>query len=267
MQAQAEITAHDNNQVVAITQDAMDATGAALAVKGISNGRYAANARTSNYDLDCAPTLTSTITIDRSHADSLIYSGSLTIDYGNGTMCKDSTEVRKGKLIDMFKLIIRLKDSISYDLTESVTFEGYQKDSVKVDGVFSSKSTSDAVSTLSINNAKITYADGTFVTWSGSLTNEYKLAGFHERDHESRQVSGSISGTNRSGSAFSASITKAILYEYACSKNIPVAGTVELTVGSASSTIDYGNGTCDKEYTITVSGTTTTYTFNRHHHA
>src|SRR5882672_11299516 len=238
VQAQTEITAHDNSQALAITQDAFNATGAALAAKGISNGRYAADGRISDGDLgehvlDCQPSITSTMAIDRSHPnDSIVYTGSLTIDYGTGIFCKDSTEVRKGKLIDIFKLFINLKDSISYVLTESVTFQGYEKDSVKVDGVFSSKSTSDTTSTLSITDAKITYADGTFVTWSGTLTNQFMLTSSHERDQASRQVTGSISGTNRAGAAFSASITKAILYEYACSKNIPVAGTVALTVGS-----------------------------------
>jgi hypothetical protein len=267
IEAQTELAAHDHSQIVAVTQDAMDVTGAALAGKGISNGRYSANQRMDSHDMDCAPSISGTFSIDRSHADSVVYSGTLTIDYSNGSLCKDSTEIRKGKLTDAFKLIVRLKDSITYNLTESVTFQGYQKDSVKVDGVFTSKSTSDAMSILTIQNARITYANGTFVTWSGTLTNEYVREGFHERDEESRQVTGSVSGMNREGVAFSTSITKAILYEYSCSRNIPVSGTVDLTVGSVVSTIDYGTGTCDKDYTITTGGNTTAYTFKRHHHA
>jgi hypothetical protein len=39
IKAQAEVTAHDNAQMVSVAQDAMDATGAALGSKGISNGR------------------------------------------------------------------------------------------------------------------------------------------------------------------------------------------------------------------------------------
>ena len=265
-QGQTERTAQDNSQIVALTQDALNVTGAALAGKGINNGRYAATERTSDHDMDCSPNISGTFTIDRT-ADSVVYSGTLTIDYGTGSSCEDSTEVRKGKLIDAFKLIVHLKDSITYNLTESVTFEGYQKDSVTVDGMFTNKSTADAMSTLTIQNAKITYADGTFVTWSGTLTNQYIPEGFHERDQESRQVTGSISGMNRAGVAFSATITKAILFQYACSRNIPVSGTIDLTAGAVASTIDYGNGTCDKAYTITTGGTTTTYTFKRHHHA
>lgn len=99
-QAQTEMTAHDNSQMIAIAQDAMDATGAALGGKGISNGRYAASQRTDGQDtnMDCAPSISGSFSIDRSHTDSLIYSGTLTIDYGTGTFCKDSTDVRKGTL-------------------------------------------------------------------------------------------------------------------------------------------------------------------------
>ena len=269
IKAQAELAAHDNSQIVAVAQDAMDVTGAALAGKGISNGRYAANQRTADGyddDMDCAPSISSTFSIDRSHPDSIIYSGTLTIDYGTGLLCEDSTEVRKGKLIDAFNLIVTTKDSITYNLTESVTFQGYQKDSVQVDGVFTITSTSHAMSTLTIQNAKITYSNGTFVTWSGTLTNHYIRNGYLDWDQESRQVTGSISGMNREGVAFSASITKPILFEYSCSRRIPVSGTIDLTVGSVVSTIDYGTGTCDRIYTITAGGTTTTYTFKRHHH-
>ncbi len=268
-QAQTEMTAHDNSQMIAIAQDAMDVTGSAMASNGISNGRYSESQRTSGHgmDMDCAPSIiSSTFSIDRTHKDSVIYSGSLTIDFGTGSNCKDSTEVRKGKLIDAFKLIVRLKDTLSYNLTESVTFQSYQKDSVQVDGMFSKVSTSDAVSTLTIQNAKLTYADGTAVTWNGTLINEYILEGFHELPQESRKVTGSINGMDRQGVSFSSSISNAILFEYSCSRDIPVAGTIDLMVGSVASTIDFGSGTCDKDYTITTGGTVTTYTFKRHHH-
>jgi len=218
--------------------------------------------------MSCQPSISGTFSIDKSHTDTLIYSGSLAIDYGTGTVCKDSTEIRKGKLIDAFKLVVALKHRDKYNLMESITFQEFQKDSVQVDGVFTSQSTSDTLSVLTAQNAKITYKDGTSVSWNGSLTNRYILNGsFHERNNESRQVTGSISGTNRQGASFSTTITKAILYQYSCSRNIPVTGTIDLTVGTMSSAIDFGTGTCDKEYTITTNGTTTTYTFKRHHHA
>jgi hypothetical protein len=272
-QAETQTTAHDNSQMIAVAQDAMDVTGSALATRGISNARYSAGTRvadgsmaTTSLDMDCAPSVSGSFSVDRTHKDSVIYSGSLTIDFGTGTYCKDSTEVRKGKMIDTFKLIVSTNDSVSYNLTEMVTFQGYSKDTVTVDGTFTSVSTSDAMSKLTIQNAKITYKDGTSVSWNGSLTNKYVRIAFQEMHQESREVTGSISGTNRKGTSFSATISKAIVFDYSCSRNIPVSGTVDLTVGTVSSTIDFGSGTCDKVYTITTGGTTTTYTFKRHHH-
>jgi len=271
IKAQAEVTTHDNAQMVSVAQDAMDATGAALGSKGISNGRYIAGRDSDdnegeNNGNNCASIISSSFTVDRSHPDSVVYSGMLSIDYGDGTTCRDSTEIRKGKITDSFKFVIRYKDSVSYRLTESISFQGYQKDSVKVDGLFTSESSSNATSVLNIQNAKVTYANGTSVTWGGTLTTVYNRDSYHRRNQESREVTGSLSGTNRSGAAFTASITKALLFDYSCSKNIPVSGTIDISVGTGSSTIDFGAGTCDRNYTITTNGQVTTYTFKRQDH-
>ncbi|GHN02211.1 hypothetical protein WSM22_37000 [Cytophagales bacterium WSM2-2] len=260
---QAEVTAHDNAQIVSVTQDALDATGDALGSKGISNGRYAAN-REAGRNFDCAAVVSSTFTVDKTHPDSIVYSGSISIDYGTGVSCHDSTEIRKGKITDSFIFVIRYKDSLSYKLTESISFQGYQKDSVQVDGLFVNESTKSS-SALKVQNAKITYADGTSVAWNGTLNTNF-TRNSQWRGDQSRQVTGSISGTNRSGTSFSAAITKELLYQYSCSKNIPVSGTIDVNVGTVSSVVDFGTGTCDKTYTITTNGQVTTYTFKRHHH-
>src|SRR6478609_2092933 len=80
-QAQMEVTAKDNSQMIAVAQDAMDATGVALGAKGISNGRYSANQQSGDQDMrmSCQPSISGTFSIDKSHTDTLIYSGSLAI--------------------------------------------------------------------------------------------------------------------------------------------------------------------------------------------
>jgi len=266
-QVQVQATAADNSQIVATSQDVMDVTGSAMPSQGIVAGRAASYNGTTNLDLDCAPIISSSITIDKSHLDSIIYSGSLTLDYGTGVYCKDSTEIRKGKITDSFVLLISTKNSLSFNLKETITFQGYQKDTISVDGTFISTSSSSDSSTLTIQNAKITYADGTFVTWSGTLTNSYlhkqntpvSIGGF-------RELTGSINGINRKGVSFTTKITNGILFDYSCSRDFPVEGTVDITVGNVLSVLDYGTGTCDKDYTISSNGKVTTYTFKRHHH-
>src|SRR5882724_1819039 len=188
--AQAQITAHDNAQIVSVTQDAMDATGAALSSKGINKGRFVAG-RESNGD-NCASIISSSFTVDKSHPDSIVYSGSISIDYGDGATCRDSTEIRKGKITDSFIFVVRNKDSLSYHLTESISFQGYQKDSVKVDGLFVNESSSNTSSILHVQDAKVTYADGTSVSWNGSLTTVYNKLSYHKWSAESREVTGSL---------------------------------------------------------------------------
>ncbi len=279
VKANAEMTAKDNSQIVATTQDVLDMTAGAMAGQGVSNGRTSSYGKMSSSNLDCAPTIIGSFTIDRSHVDSLIVSGSLTIDFGTGVACKDSTEIRKGKIKDSFVLIKKLTGMGAFLLKETVTFDGFQKDSIKVDGSFIATSSSALVSTLDIQNARITYADGTFVTWSGNLTDSLRLqatvGGHHGDDGDQidtgshntiiKSVTGSLVGTSRTGANFSAKITKPVLFKYSCSRHIPVSGSIDLTQGSVQSTVDYGTGTCDKIYTITTGGVTTEYTFKRHH--
>jgi hypothetical protein len=272
-QAQTEIAAKDNTQIVASAQDIMDVTAGALAGQGVTDGSGSSYGRVEGGELDCAPSISGSFNIDRSHPDSVIFSGTLTIDYGSGTACKDSTEIRKGKITDTFLFIKTFTDSASFSLTQTVTFQGFQKDSVQIDGTFTSKSTSPSVSILDIQNAKLTYGDGTFVTWSGTLTTTLHRSMYAGgkvedggMDAGSKEVTGSISGTSRSGVAFSATITSPVLFSYSCSRHIPVSGMIELTVGGVVSDVDFGSGTCDKIYTITTGGTTTEYVFKRHHH-
>src|SRR5258708_20541697 len=145
-QALAEASGKDNSQIVAAEQDVMNVTAGALAGRSVTNGRYSSYGKMPGPDLDCSPAITGSFTIDKS-ADSVVYKGSLTIDYGNGSSCKDSTEIRKGKIIDSFLFIERFKDSIAFSLSETIMLQGFQKDSIKLDGEFISNSSSRAIAT------------------------------------------------------------------------------------------------------------------------
>jgi hypothetical protein len=55
-----------------------------------------------------------------------------------------------------------------------------------------------------------------------------------------------------------------ILYKNACglTNRVPVAGIVDITpIGKSLRVVDYGDGTCDRQYTVTVDGQTVTKTF------
>ena len=258
---QAEQSAVMSSNFVAASHDVLDLTAGAIAGQGVTNGRTTPYGKMSGPDINCQSNISGSFNIDKSHPDSVVFTGSLTIDIGDGSICKDSTDILKGKITDSFVLLLGKKVTNGYDLTETIAFEGFHKDTTAIDGSFIAKSTSHKVSSLAIQNVKITYDNGVFTTWNGSLTNTYNQGSEWGSQDDSKEVTGSLTVTPSSGPAFSAIITKAILFQYSCSKKIPVSGIIDLNINNVASTVDFGDGTCDKTYTVTTNGEVSEATF------
>lgn len=271
---QSGTTARDNAEIIAATQGAMEITADVFEDEGISNGRAGSSSTSGRIqhgghrdEEGCLPSISGSFDLDRSHSDSLIYSGTLIIDYGDGSTC-DSTNVRKGKITDEFTYILTWGDSVTFTSTETFTFEGFVRDSVQLDGTFIVKKTNRQSKTVEAQNVKITYPDGTSVTWSGTLNFAYEHGEKCKWKDNTIHVTGSITGTNREGIDFSLVITEELVFKYKCNgrhKFHPVSGVVEVTVGGVLSTIDFGDGSCDKKFTVTSNGETQEFEFENHH--
>lgn len=300
-QVEVNSAAQSNSQIVTATQDVSDITASAITTKGLAGGRklFPLSAREAHHG--CDPTITANFSVFKGK-DSLAIKGNMVIDYGDGSTCTDSTEVMKGKILDTFDLILSNRDSVSFSLTDSITFDGFQKDSIQLAGLIVKHSTQWQTTDIDIHDARITYADGTFVNFSGSLesvlgrisvsnhnddadqgndgnwddhdgnqndstsTGSDSVSNPGGGDHWSygRTVTGSLSGVTRDGSTFTAEITSPIVYDFSCSMKVPVSGTITLTVAGVESTIDYGNGSCNRKYTIDCGGKSTDYHFSDH---
>ncbi|HEY8937805.1 MAG TPA: hypothetical protein VIM65_21405, partial [Cyclobacteriaceae bacterium] len=170
--AQTAQSARDNTSIVASTQDALELTSQAFDNEGLTSAQATASGRLDGHfhgdKHDCEPSISGTYSIDNTHQDTIIYSGSMTIDYGDGSTCKDTVNVHKGKLTNAFTLIVSLHDSITFSSTQTLTFVGFSKDTTTLDGVFITKKATGKPATVETDNAKITYPDGTSTTWSGT---------------------------------------------------------------------------------------------------
>ncbi|HMG88448.1 MAG TPA: hypothetical protein VK589_00260 [Chryseolinea sp.] len=281
----ASLSARDNSQIVAATEEVMDITDGIFVSRGFSGGRTADGGpgHDGHDDEDdddqgddhgdkhhdsrgCKPSISGSFNLDRSHQDSLIYTGTFIVDYGDGLTCPDSAHVRKGKVMDSITFIVSFKDSITFTSTETVTFEGFTKDSTSIDGKFIIKSSTGNPTTVEAQGAQITYADGTSFSWDGTLTFAYEKKGSrHCKGNIMKITDGSIEGTTRSGAEFTATITKEIVFKRGCNGKrffVPVSGTVDITTGGVTSTLDYGDGSCDKDFTITTAGETIDHSFS-----
>ncbi len=261
--AQVSLTsAQNNNQIMGVMQDVAGVTANAFASQGVMGGRLMSEGN----DDGCKPTITNNIKLDATHTDSIIYSGTIVIDFGTGT-CADSVAQRKGKIIDSLYLVIYHNDSVGFKSWENVTFVGYEKDSVTLDGSLSITAASGSPMVIKVNETKTKFKDGSSSTWKGDMvfTVNKTYLDKHYGVVSSVSVTGSWSGTMQSGESFSATITSPVIYKAACyghrHRLIPVSGTIDVTTNGVASTIDYGTGTCDNAYTITTSGVTKDFKF------
>jgi hypothetical protein len=273
---QAGKAAKESSAMVAITQDVMAITDGLMPSNGFAGGKTAHDGDDDDDDGDdnddgdddsdkCKPSISGSFKVNRSFRDSLIFTGIFTLDFGDGSACDDSLRRRKGKIIDSITVNVGLKGSRRFASTEKITFQGFHKDTVQVDGTFIVKSSTGNPTTVEAQNAKITYSDGTSFSWDGTLTFVYDKKGSrHCKGTVKKITDGTITGTTRSGAAFTATITKEIVFKRGCFGKqafIPVSGTVEVTTSGITSTFDYGDGSCDKVYTITTAGIATDHTF------
>jgi hypothetical protein len=255
---QAELSADDNAQTMITIQEALDITAGAMEDKGVAEGRVKQGGSHDNYG--CAPSVNLTLNVDRTHGDSLIYSGTIIINYGDGGSCA-STDRRTGKITDDFKISISTKNKIMFVAKETIKFDNFIKGNSSFDGAFIVTSANGKKTTVSTKGMTLGYNDGTSSIWNGNLTFAYQDV--LKRKGELR-IAGNISGTSRQGMSFTATIAQALLFKGGClglTKQIPVSGKISIQTNGATSTVDYGDGTCDKTYNVTVDGETETHSF------
>lgn len=255
---QAQLAARDNAQMMIATQEALDVTAGAMEDKGVAEGRVK-HGDHDNYG--CAPSVNITLNIDRNHTDSIIYKGSIAINYGDGSSC-DSKNKRTGKITDEFTIVVSTKNKVKFSSSETLTFEAFTRDSTTYNGVIVVTSANGRRTSVEGNNVAITYPDGTTSSWKGLLNFAYEDVS--KRKGEIR-VTGNISGTSRQGVGFTASITEDVIFKGGCFgwiKKVPVDGVLSVTTNGMTSTLDFGNGACDRIYTVAINGETSNHAFD-----
>ncbi len=200
-------------------------------------------------------------------------SDTLTIDFGDG--CYYYGRYRKGKMVITYTGRYREANSVI-----ETTFEDYYADGIKVDGTrtTTNNGTSDGKMSFSISvtDGLFTFADNTTKTWTSSRTRIIDLNGT-EDDFSDDVISvyGTASSVNRYGVERDHVISEEspLVYNTSCKLEggvssrylwMPVSGQKETTIHRATMDVtrlfDYGDGTCDREFTVTSNNVT--YTFS-----
>jgi hypothetical protein len=184
----------------------------------------------------------------------------ITYDFGNGCVGANG-KFRKGKIITIYTGRLIVPGSIA-----TTTFENYQIDSFKVEGIHTIKNTSSALVPqfeITLRNGKLTnvnngnyftrVANHVFTQISGQGTPAFPL-------DDVLEITGFAQGSNtRSGVTNNWKRTilniEPLIKRHNC--NWLVKGKLRLErTGRPDAILDYGNGNCDNQATLTVGGLT-----------
>lgn len=215
----------------------------------------------------------------------------ITVDFGTGVLCKDG-RIRQGKLI--FDL------STSTPTTNTkyrnpgfrciITSQNYVVDnySVNIINKVIANTTPTSIPTGTNPGTNLTWSisaniqitkpnNGGTITWNCTRTKEllntndpmcYQGQNYPINWPKAKiKINGSASGVNAKGENYTL-VAKDLVKDFTCSPypNAPyrhpfISGTIEYTPGNKPTRyINYGNGTCDAEASITVNGVTISFT-------
>jgi len=177
----------------------------------------------------------------------------ITIDYGpTGCLGPNGEHLLKGKII-----ITQTAEMFTAGAKRTKSFENFYVDDVRVEGTKTwtnnGKDASGSWSyTRTATDMKLTYPDGTFSTWNHTHTATL-VQGALTPTHRDNvwNITGSTLGTNRNGKAFSATIIEPLVKRGNC--RWITQGTIQITRDGKTSTLDFGNGACDRLARLTLS--------------
>ncbi len=195
--------------------------------------------------------------------DTLAAAKTITVNFGaTNCLCNDGRN-RRGSIIINFTG--RYRDS---NTVITVTPQSYFVNDNQVTGskTITNKGHNAANHLVYDINANITIikASGAgTVTWQSTRQREWILGeSTPQWNDDIYSITGSANGTTSGGTSFTSVITSPLIrnMSFGCRRHF-TQGTLEHTPGGkATRYIDFGNGTCDDQATVTINGTTYTIT-------
>jgi hypothetical protein len=188
----------------------------------------------------------------------------ITIDFGStNCLCNDG-RYRRGKII------VSYADGRYFDIgsVKTITFDNYFRNDNQVEGTRTvtnngRNSANQLNWTINAQNMKITRPDGSFHTWNSTRTRTMlngESTPLNWRDDE-YNISGSASGVNVRGVAYTATITTPLHRKLDC--RWIDSGVIKITPDDKPTrTLDYGNGACDRLLTVSVNNRSRTIEMN-----
>lgn len=190
------------------------------------------------------------------------------LDFGTEGCTGKDGKVRKGKITINYIGVLDATGSNE----RSISFNGYSVDGNVLNGTMAATrwSLAEGSTTLESNATATSMSlqlasDGTTFSWNGAWKRSIIL---QPNDFSSAiyTITGGSTGSTREGNDFVATITSPLTYKLSCLqsgfpyavegvRSINIVRNIPLLIN-----VNYGDGTCDKEVTISVNGSSSVYT-------
>lgn len=198
------------------------------------------------------------------------FPATMTIDFGTtGCAGINDPRIRTGKIIVTFSGRYRTPSTVMNVSFDNYTVNGYGVEGTKTITNNGRNTAGNLSYTVQVTNGKITAPDGTFFTYNSTRTREwiegeattFLTDGLLGVQDDVYLVTGNASGVNRNGNAFTAEITTPLRRELSC--RWFVSGVCEFTPANLQTrVIDFGNGNCDNQATLSVGNYSTSITLH-----
>lgn len=238
-------------------QDLDDMAGVAIETPSdpqFSGGRSAGSLTIEDQRFNCAGiTITLEGGTDPDNPD--VPQGVLTVDFG-ATGCIDQKgNVRTGKLIFTYHGKRFMPGSTVITTTDNYTINGVKLEGTRTLTNAQTSTESAPRFNVVLADGKATFADGMSATRESNITWQWHRAANRADDSIEIETTSTASGVRRSGRSYAVSILENLIYKRHC--GIAVSGVKQYVINAKREiTIDYGDGTCDKEFTMTINGAT-----------
>ncbi|MEL6536439.1 MAG: hypothetical protein AAFQ98_13565 [Bacteroidota bacterium] len=198
----------------------------------------------------------------------------ITLDFGTEGCVGADGRTRSGVIVITYEgTLIRSRLA-----ARTMTFDNYKVEGRTVSGSFNISGASQNTDghwefTRTVTDMVMTFSDGRTFTYSNTKTLTW-TEGFGDTEYfnDTFEVTGSGSGVNREGMAFTVSIDEPLVRKTECTGNsgrgFPVSGVKSYSATSDGETrsfsVDYGDGTCDRTVEVSFAdGTTRTVEVDR----
>lgn len=243
-------------------QDLDDMAGLAIEAPSdteYSNGRTSATITIQDHRFNCDG-IAITVQPD-ANSTAEVPSGVLTVDFGTSGCTDLKGNVRTGKLIFSYHGKRFMPGSTVLTSPQEYTINGVLLEGIRT-STNAQSSTSDAPRfNVTLDNGKATFTDGLIATRESNITWQWNRAANPIDDNLQIESTSTASGTTRGGRNYEVTLLEDLVYKRRC--GIAVSGIKHYTIDSEKEiSINYGEGTCDQSFSVTVNGVTRDISLN-----